>query len=355
MSSDEKLSLSSLNSKDYYQILELPRNCSQEDISESYRVLSLKYHPKVTTSENSALYEYYFQKLGEAYEVLSDPKKKEIFDIYGKEGLNNGILKNGKKIEGYKYLGNGHEIFEKFMGTSNPFTLIRENEKRHKDIKEKENIVIDAANKPNNEEDLNNVDNKENKEKKIKDIIIELECTLEELYSGCIKNVKYKKQKICADSITLEEKEENIDVEILKGYDKNSVIVFKEMGNEYLGEKNSDLIIKIKEKKNNIFKRVNKNDLIYIHEIKLSQALNGDPVRLTTLDNRKIAVSIDEIISPSTIKKVPGEGMPIYKKELSIRDMEIEKGDLYIKFHIIFPEYIDPVRKMEISKLLDNE
>ena len=273
MSSEEKLSLSSLNSKDYYQILELPRNCSQEEISESYRTLSLKYHPKVTTPENSALYEYYFQKLGEAYEVLSDPKKKEIFDIYGKEGLNNGILKNGKEIEGYKYLGNGHEIFEKFMGTSNPFTLIRENEKKHKEIKEKENIVIDAANKPNNEDDINNIDNKEIKEKKIKDIIIELECTLEELYLGCIKNMKYKKQKISADSLTLEEKEENIDVEILKGYDKNSVIVFKEMGNEYLGEKNSDLIIKIKEKKNNLFKRVNRNDLIYKSPFSISISL----------------------------------------------------------------------------------
>ena len=342
-----KISLSSLNQKDYYEILELPRECSQEDISESYRKLSLKYHPKISSPENSALFEYYFQKLGEAYEVLSDPKKKEIFDIYGKEGLKNGIIKNGKNIDGYRYLGNGHEIFEKFMGTSNPFTLIRENEKKSKEIKEKENIIIDAS-KSN--------DNKNNKpEKKGKDIIINLECSLDELYNGCIKNVKYLRNKVASDAVTLEEVEENVDVEILKGYDKNSEIIFKEMGNEYLGEKNSDLIIKIKEKKNNLFKRVNKNDLIYIHEITLAQALNGEPVRLTTLDNRKIAISIDEIISPSTVKKVPGEGMPIYKKEISVRDLEIEKGDLYIKFHIIFPEYIDPTRKMEISKLLDNE
>jgi len=343
-----QISLSSIDQKNYYEILELPKNCSQEDISEAYRALSLKYHPKITTPENSALYEYYFQKLAEAYEVLSDPKKKEIFDIYGKEGLKNGIVKNGRQIEGYRYLGNGHEIFEKFMGTANPFTLIRENEKRNKEIKEKENIVIDAA-KPNN----SNED--KNEEKKAKDIIIDLECTLEELYIGCIKNVKFMRKKVASDSVTLEEVEENIDVDILRGYDKNSVIVFKGMGNEGLGEKNSDLIVKIKEKKNNSFKRVNKNDLIYIHEISLAQALNGDPVRLTTLDNRKIAISIDEIISPSTVKKVPGEGMPIYKKELSVRDLEIEKGDLYIKFHIIFPEYIDPVRKMEISKLLDDE
>ena len=339
-----QISLSSLNQKDYYEILELPRECSQEDISESYRKLSLKYHPKISSPENSALYEYYFQKLGEAYEVLSDPRKKEIFDIYGKEGLKNGINKNGKNIDGYRYLGNGHEIFEKFMGTSNPYTLIRENEKKNKEIRDKENIVIDASKS-----------NEKNQQKKGKDIVINLECTLEELYNGCIKNVKYIRNKVASDAVTLEEVEENIDVEIIKGYDKNSEIVFKKMGNEYLGEKNSDLIIKIKEKKNKLFKRVNKNDLIYIHEISLAQALNGDPVRLTTLDNRKIAISIDEIISPSTIKKVPGEGMPIYKKEISVRDLEIEKGDLFIKFHIIFPEYIDPTRKMEISKLLDDE
>ena len=94
----EEISLSLLNQKDYYQILKLSRSCSQEEISESYRILSLKYHPKISKPENSATYEYYFQKLAEAYEVLSDPKKKEIFDIYGKEGLKNGIMKKDKKI-----------------------------------------------------------------------------------------------------------------------------------------------------------------------------------------------------------------------------------------------------------------
>ena len=341
-----QISLSSLNNKDYYQILGLPRTCTQEEISEAYRTLSLKYHPKITTRENSATFEYYFQKLGEAYEVLSDPKKKDIFDIYGKEGLKNGIMKNGKKTDVYRYLGNGHEIFEKFMGTSNPFTLIRENGKKNKEIREKDNIMIDAS-KQNKQNDDN--------EKKANDIIINLECTLEELYNGTVKNVKYNRKIVSPYSVTLEEKEENVDVEILKGYDKNTVIKFPGMGNEGLGEKNSDLIVKIIEKKNNLFKRVNKSDLIYIHEITLSQALNGEPVRLTTLDNRKIAISIDEIISPSTVKKVPGEGMPIYKKELSVRNLDVEKGDLYIKFHIIFPEYIDPERKNEISKLLDNE
>ena len=320
-----QISLSSLNNKDYYQILGLPRTCTQEEISEAYRTLSLKYHPKITTRENSATFEYYFQKLGEAYEVLSDPKKKDIFDIYGKEGLKNGIMKNGKKTDVYRYLGNGHEIFEKFMGTSNPFTLIRENGKKNKEIREKENIMIDAS-KQNKQNDDN--------EKKANDIIINLECTLEELYNGTVKNVKYNRKIVSPYSVTLEEKEESVDVEILKGYDKNTVIKFPGMGNEGLGEKNSDLIVKIIEKKNNLFKRVNKSDLIYIHEITLSQALNGEPVRLTTLDNRKIAISIDEIISPSTVKKVPGEGMPIYKKELSVRNLDFLRR-LLLFFHLV--------------------
>ena len=85
-------------SEDYYKILQLPHKCSQEDIAESYRHLSLKFHPKVSSIENAAQSEYHFQQLCEAYEVLSDPIKKEIYDIYGHEGLKNGIIdKNGKK------------------------------------------------------------------------------------------------------------------------------------------------------------------------------------------------------------------------------------------------------------------
>ena len=335
------MSSNPISQKDYYEILELKRNCSQEEISEAYRNLSLKYHPKVTKPENSAIFEYHFQKLAEAYEVLSDPNKKDIYDIYGKEGLKNGIIgKDGKKTQSYNFMGNGHEIFEKFMGTSNPFTLIRESDK-----KIKETIIIDAAKNESKSAD----------EKNEKNIYLDLECILEELYNGCTKNVKYKRQKICQDLRTTKEEEENVEVEIMKGYDKSISIPFKQMGNDFPGEKSSDLIIQIKEKKHPLFKRVNKNDLIYTHEITLAQALNGYPVRLTTLDNRKIAISIDEIISPQTIKKVPGEGMPIYQKDISVRDLSEKRGDLYIKFHIIFPEYIEPSKKQEIIKLLDND
>ena len=321
---------------DYYEILLLPKNCSQEDIAESYRRLSLKYHPKVCSPENSAQSEYHFQKLCEAYEVLSDPIKKEIYDIYGHEGLKNGIIdKKGKIKSGYIYSGNGHEIFEKFMGTENPFTLKDEYEKGFFDEEKEENKKI-------SEDQIQNID-------------VNLECTLEELYNGCIKNIKYKKKVIGFDFRSTEEKEVSLDVEVFKGYDKNTVITFKGMGNQSPGIKDSDLLVHIKEKKHKCFQRVNKNDLIYVHKIDLAQALNSEPVRFTTLDGRKLNISVDEIISPSTVKVVPGEGMPIYESEINVRDLNVKKGDLFIKFDIKFPEYIDPVKKIEITNLLERE
>ena len=326
---------SSSLSLDYYKILQLPKNCLQEDIAESFRNLSLKYHPKVCSPENSAKSEFHFQKLCEAYEVLSDPIKKEIYDIYGQEGLKNGIIdKKGNIKGGYIYSGNGHEIFEKFMGTANPFTLKGESEKGFFD----EQIC----------------ENKKNEEG-VQPIDVDLECTLEELYNGCVKHIKYKRRVIGVDFRTTEEKEAAVDVEIFRGYDKHTVIPYKGMGNQSPGMKNSDLIVHIKEKKHTCFQRVNTNDLIYVHKIDLAQALNSEPVKFTTLDGRKLAISIDEIISPSTVKVVPGEGMPIFQNEMNVRDLNIRKGDLYIKFDIKFPEYIDPAKKIEITSLLERE
>lgn len=125
--------MATLKNKNYYEILEIERTCSQEDISEAYRNLSLKYHPAKAPPEKKEVYELHFQKLAEAYEVLSDPTRKGIYDIYGSEGLRTGITDKKGNVKGaYKFLNNGHEIFERYMGTSNPFTLIRDNEKYQK-------------------------------------------------------------------------------------------------------------------------------------------------------------------------------------------------------------------------------
>ena len=335
--------MSTSKDRNYYEILEINRNCSQEDISEAYRNLSLQYHPAKATQENKEVIEHHFQKLAEAYEVLSDPTKKGIYDIYGSEGLRKGITDKHGNIKGaYKFLNNGHEIFEKYMGTSNPFTLIRDNEKISEEIPSVFGSAFGGQNKK--------------QEEKLRPIIVNLECTLEELYNGCVKTIKYKKNKINHDLRTTKIIEASQDVEIFRGYDDKTVITYKEKGNDAPGVISSDLIVKIREIPHNRFKRINKDDLLYIHEISLVKALNSEPVCLDTLDGRKLAISIDEIISPSSVKIVQGEGMPIHNNDLSkTRGSRIKKGDLYIKFNIIFPEYIEPSKKKRIISLLQIE
>lgn len=340
------MSFSYITNQDYYQILELPRSCTQEQIAESYRKLSLKYHPKRATKEQTALYEYIFQKIAEAYEVLGDPQKKQIFDIYGKAGLINGVIDiKGNMVEPYNFQGNGHEIFEKFMGTSNPFTLLR-------DEHSKNDLVLKAFNAYHNKEQLEKMQ-KLLEEDNLPPIDLNLECTLEELYNGCWKTVYYRKKTLNADMLSTVEEDKQCTVEIIPGHGKTNVIEFKNKGHESPGLNTSSLFVHIVEKEHPCFKRVNKNDLIYCHTLTLSQALNSVPVKFTTLDGRILSISMDEIISQNTVKKVEGEGMPILSECSSINNINKRKGDLYIKFNIIFPEHIDPEKKQEITELLE--
>lgn len=69
--------------KDYYQTLGLARGASDEEIKRAYRRQALRYHPDKNKEPGA---EEKFKEIAEAYDVLSDPRKREIFDRYGEEG-----------------------------------------------------------------------------------------------------------------------------------------------------------------------------------------------------------------------------------------------------------------------------
>lgn len=69
--------------KDYYKILGIAKGASDDDIKKAYRKQALKWHPDKNKTANA---EEKFKEIAEAYEVLSDPKKREIYDQYGEEG-----------------------------------------------------------------------------------------------------------------------------------------------------------------------------------------------------------------------------------------------------------------------------
>ncbi|WP_185871156.1 molecular chaperone DnaJ [Blattabacterium cuenoti] len=72
--------------KDYYEVLEVSRNASSEEIKKSYRKLAIKYHPDKNLN-NKKEAEEKFKEAAEAYEILSDPEKRERYDKFGHSGV----------------------------------------------------------------------------------------------------------------------------------------------------------------------------------------------------------------------------------------------------------------------------
>ncbi|XP_072820149.1 dnaJ homolog subfamily B member 6 isoform X1 [Vicugna pacos] len=110
---------------DYYEVLGVQRHASAEDIKKAYRKLALKWHPD-KNPENKEEAERKFKQVAEAYEVLSDAKKRDIYDRYGKEGLNGGGGGGSHFDSPFEFgftFRNPEEVFREFFGGRDPFSF----------------------------------------------------------------------------------------------------------------------------------------------------------------------------------------------------------------------------------------
>ncbi|HEC77881.1 MAG TPA: molecular chaperone DnaJ [candidate division WOR-3 bacterium] len=110
--------------KDYYEILGVSRNASAEEIKKAYRQKAKQYHPDMNPG-NKAEAEEKFKEVSEAYEVLMDPQKRQLYDQYGHEGVSQTFRGRGFSWDDFTHfddlqdiLGNlfGGSIFEEFFG-----------------------------------------------------------------------------------------------------------------------------------------------------------------------------------------------------------------------------------------------
>ncbi len=104
--------------KDFYQILNVSKDASQEEIKKAYRKLALKYHPDANPN-NKEEAEKKFKEIGEAYAILSDPEKRARYDQFGSaDTANNGAGFDFRNFygEGMDDFGSFSDIFESFFG-----------------------------------------------------------------------------------------------------------------------------------------------------------------------------------------------------------------------------------------------
>ena len=142
--------------KDYYEILGVKRDTSQEEIKKAYRKLARKYHPDLNPGDKSA--EQKFKEINEAYEVLGDPKKKSAYDQFGRSPY-----EGGPGFEGFKTCDFG-DTFDFGLG----------------------DIFSDVFGRRARPETL-----------KGPDIVIGLDLFLEEAFSGVTKTITFNRGAAC--------------------------------------------------------------------------------------------------------------------------------------------------------------
>ncbi|KAJ4885954.1 DNAJ heat shock family protein [Raphanus sativus] len=316
---------------DYYKVLQVDRSAKDEDLKKAYRKLAMKWHPDKNPN-NKKEAEAKFKQISEAYDVLSDPQKRAIYDQYGEEGLKSQAPPPppGGSETSFRFNGrSADDIFSEFFGFSKP---------PGGGFRFSEDVFSSYRSSPG--ETSNAVP-----PRKAAPIERQLPCSLEDLYKGITKKMKISRD-VLDSSWRQTTVEEILTIEIKPGWKKGTKITFPEKGNEQRGIIPSDLVFIVDEKPHAVFKR-DGNDLVITQKIPLVEALTGYTAQVTTLDGRTLTVPVNNVISPSYEEVVKGEGMPIPKDPS-------KKGNLRIKFNIKFPSRLTTEQKSGIKRMFSS-
>uniref|UniRef100_A0A7N8YPC8 DnaJ heat shock protein family (Hsp40) member B5 n=1 Tax=Mastacembelus armatus TaxID=205130 RepID=A0A7N8YPC8_9TELE len=300
--------------KDYYKTLGIPKGSNEEEIKKAYRRMALRFHPDKNKDANA---EEKFKEIAEAYEVLSDPKKRVIYDQHGEEG-EEGWGAPGSSTYHYTFHGDPHATFASFFGGSNPFDMFFGSNRSHS-----------RSNGGMNNERLGT-----GRKQQDPPVVHELKVSLEEIFHGCTKRMKITRRRLNPDGRSMRTEDKILNIVIKKGWKEGTKITFPKEGDETPENIPADIAFVLKDKGHAHFKRDGSN-IIYNCKISLKEALCGCTVSIPTLENRVISLPCHDIIKPGTVKRLRGEGLPFPKNPS-------QRGDLIVEFLVRFPDRIPP-------------
>ncbi len=284
---------------DYYSTLGVGRNASDDEIKKAYRKLAMKHHPDRGGDEAT------FKKISEAYDVLSDPKKKEIVDLGGdpnqQGGTNWGNFNQGPFEFHFNSGGNPgmDDIFSRFgFGGGFGQRPMRKN----------------------------------------KSLNINIDITLEEVLTGKELNAEI--------TIPGTSKKKMINISIPAGIESGQQIRYEGMGDDYIKDiRPGDLIVNINVMPHHKFRREH-NNIIVEETIDVWSALLGSHIEVKTLDGKNLTINIPPGIQPNTVLSCRGEGLPVMRTRA--------RGNLLVSIKVEIPRNL-PVTTIEKLKSLRDE
>ena len=296
---------------DYYQVLGVDKNASQEEIKKAYRKLARKHHPDINPNDKEA--EKKFQQINEANEVLSDADKRKKYDQYGADWKHADQFEQAKKQQQNYGQGRQHNPF----GQSESYSYSSESNQDYSDFFS--NIF------GRNQGQSAHVKFKGN------DARAELNLNLTDVY------------KTHPQTFTIGGK--NIRITIPAGVKNGQEIKIKGYGGVGVnGGPNGDLMITFNIANNTSFQL--KGDDLYIDiPINLYQAVLGGEITIDTLDG-KVKLKIPPETANNTRVRLVGKGFPVYKNEGRF-------GNLYITYQVELPTKLSQKEKELFQQLAD--
>lgn len=333
---------------DYYKLLGIDKNASEDDIKKNYKKMALKYHPDKNPNNREEA-EAKFKDISEAYNVLSDPDKREIYDKYGKDGLENMMGDND----------------------SSPFDIF--------------SSIFGGGGMPN----FMNMGGfrQQNRRMKVEPIITNIDISIKEAYFGVNKTITIKKNKICdgckgiggSNKDTCKSckgagmkvkihqigpgmiqqvqsmcdecngkkhiiknkctqcngnktimKEKTFSIMVEQGSMDKEKSVLHNKGHEHPEHESGDIVFIINVKNNSNFTRIN-DDLHIKYDINLGDAVCGTYVSFDHINGEKVHYYEEGVIDKNCKRVIRNLGMPIKKKSSHF-------GSLIIEYNIIFPK-----------------